>query len=182
MLEQMGNAGVFNRQGSATFRLKLMEGPLELVWKHCDITADFLGKLHAARARELGGDVNEIWHNISYLVNEMLENAVKFGSSGDVELETGLGQGKLQLRICNSVERTAAVRFQNILDGLQAGDPSEMLIERIEENAANPNLSTSGLGLLTLMSDYGVEFGWKFNESDGSQSIKLETHASLPID
>lgn len=170
------------KRGSATFRLKLIGDSLGLMWKHCDIASDFLGKFHAERSASLGIDSNEMKHNISYMANEVLENAVKFGSSGNIELQTTLGGQQFQLRIWNNLTAEAATRFQGVIAELEGGDPSTMLIERIEANAANPDLGVSGLGLLTLMSDYGVQFDWKFDNSNGGRSIVLETHASLPLD
>ena len=62
------------------------------------------------------------------------------------------------------------------------GDPAIMLIERIEANAENPDLGTSGLGLLTLMSDYSVQLGWKFADADADEAVMLETHVGLPLE
>jgi len=42
-------------------------------------------------------------------------------------------------------------------------------------------VSRSGLGLLTLMSDYGARLAWIFSSADESDRICLETYASIPI-
>ncbi|TIV43747.1 MAG: ATP-binding protein, partial [Mesorhizobium sp.] len=55
------------------------------------------------------------------------------------------------------------------------------LIQRIEANAANPDAGRSGLGLLTLMSDYGARLAWIFSSADENDRICLETYASIPI-
>ena len=60
-------------------------------------------------------------------------------------------------------------------------DPGELLIERIEENAENANSSGSGLGLLTLMSDYGARLGWRFQPAAEADAIRLDTYAALDI-
>ncbi|MCY4263527.1 MAG: ATP-binding protein [Gammaproteobacteria bacterium] len=182
MQEVIGNPEVVEHKQIPTFRLQLFEGPLELAWKHCDITADFLGKLHAVWSGQADTDANEIRHNVSYIINEMLENAVKFSCSPCVELDTGLGHKKFLLRIVNAITRDSAMQFQELLNKMEKGDPSSLLIERLEFNAADPNLTGSGLGLLTLMSDYSVEFFWKFAETDDSEFINLEAHASLPLE
>ena len=181
MHAQMGNAEIVNRAGNATFRLKLIGDELDLMWKHCDIASEFLGKFHAENSAGLGVDANEMKHSISYVANELLENAVKFASSRDIELETGLEQGQFLLRISNTATQEVVSRFQDLIAELDAGDPGMLLIERIEANAENPDLGTSGLGLLTLMSDYGVELGWKFAHTGQDGTVTLETHVGLPL-
>ena len=181
MHEQMGNSEIVTREGDVTFRLRLAGDALDLMWKHCDITSEFLGKFHAESSGELGIDANEMKHNISYVTNELLENAVKFGSSGNIEVETGFERQEFLLRIFNTVTREVATRFQNLLTEFEGGDPAIMMIERIEANAENPDLGSSGLGLLTLMSDYSVLLGWTFADEGDDQSIGLETHVGLPF-
>ena len=39
----------------------------------------------------------------------------------------------------------------------------------------------SGLGLLTLMSDYGVRLGWTFEKDAEGEPIRLETYAALKL-
>ena len=182
MQAQMGNSDVVNRDGNVTFRLKLIGDELDLMWKHCDIASEFLGKLHAESSAGLGVDANEMIHNISYVTNELLENAVKFGASRDVELQTGLENREFLLRISNTVTKDVAARFQALIAELDEGDPGIMLIERIEANAENPDLGTSGLGLLTLMSDYSVQLGWKFRDAGTDEPVTLETYVGLPLD
>jgi len=41
--------------------------------------------------------------------------------------------------------------------------------------------SGSGLGLLTLMSDYGARLGWHFQPAAGTDALRLDTYAALDI-
>ncbi|MEK1850672.1 MAG: ATP-binding protein, partial [Phyllobacterium sp.] len=61
------------------------------------------------------------------------------------------------------------------------GDPGELLIRRIEANAERVDMSGSGLGLLTLMSDYNARLAWVFSQPDDNNLVCLEVFASLPI-
>ena len=74
-----------------------------------------------------------------------------------------------------------ASRFQSLLSELTARDPGELLIERIEANAADETSSGSGLGLLTLMNDYGARLGWNFSDAPADGTVVLSTHASLTL-
>jgi len=183
MLPETGNKRVIGEFSAGSFRLILNEGPLELAWKHCSIVSDFLGNLYSAHSRNLTIDATHVSHNVSYMVNEIIENALKFRSAGDIEIVSAVEGGQFRLRVTNLVTRGAAVRFQDVLAGLEGRDPSEMLIERIEQNAADAASATSGIGLLTLMSDYGVRVGWKFaKHGEADDIVRLETHAVLPLE
>jgi hypothetical protein len=72
--------------------------------------------------------------------------------------------------------------FQALLGEITAGDPGELLLQRIEANAADENASGSGLGILTLMNDYGVRFCWTFTPAPPTdERVLLETIARLPL-
>lgn len=170
-----------NDEGAVANKLRLAEGPLELSWHHCSTTSDFLGDFFAAQGAALDLDYNEARHSIGYLVNELLENAVKFRAPGDILLEATLHRDNFELKISNLVEEKTAARFQELLNEITARDPGDLLIEKIEENAADPSSSGSGLGLLTLMNDYGVRLGWKFLRESTGGPIRLETYAALSL-
>jgi hypothetical protein len=42
-------------------------------------------------------------------------------------------------------------------------------------------MTNSGLGLLTLMSDYGANLGWVFSPADERDQVRLETYASILV-
>jgi hypothetical protein len=70
-----------------------------------------------------------------------------------------------------------------MLAELTASDPGELLIARIEANAADAGASGSGLGLLTLMNDYGARLGWIFHDAGAGAGgpIGLDTFAALDL-
>ena len=181
MVEEYGTTGFTNGAGAEANRVRLSEGPLELSWHHCSTTSDFLGDFFANLAKNSHADYNEARHSIGYLVNELLENAVKFRAPGDIVIDTMFEDGTFEIRVSNLVAEDTARRFQGLLAEITSRDPGELLIERIEQNAADPLSSGSGLGLLTLMNDYGVRLGWKFLRDAPSGPVRLETYAALPL-
>ena len=182
MLHQVGNTAVIGTFGASALRLRLFDGPLDLAWKHCGITSDFLGNFYSAHVNRDTSGTNEIRHNVTFLANEILENAVKFKASGDIAIDTSVEDGRFRLCVANLVSEERALRFQEILRTLEGRDPSELMIERIEQNAADPTERGSGLGLLSLMSDYDVQLGWDFRKSaKGDGTIRLGTYAVLPL-
>lgn len=161
--------------------LTLAEGPLDLSWHHCSTTAEFLGEFYALTNATLDLEYNEARHSIGYLVNELLENAVKFRFPGDISIETSLDDSRFEIRVSNLIDAATADRFKVLLDEITTRDAGELLIERIEANAENSVFNGSGLGLLTLMSDYGAKLGWTFHDSGPGEPIQLDTYAALKL-
>ncbi len=106
---------------------------------------------------------------------------MKFRFSGDILVESSLDGDRFEVKVTNMVDPGTAIRFQEMLVEVTARDPGDLLIERIETNAAASNSSGSGLGLLTLMSDYGARLGWVFDETAAVDRIRLETFAALDL-
>ena len=142
---------------------------------------DELGDVFAKRCARGGRDYTEARHSIIYLVNELLENAIKFKIPGDIELRCSLESGTFEAVVSNHASPEMAARFQSLLAEMTARDPGELLIERIEANAADEDSSASGLGLLTLMNDYGARLGWSFRDRQETGSLVVSTHASLTL-
>jgi hypothetical protein len=162
-------------------RLAFRDGPLQMNWQHCSLTAEFLGEFFAVQARLRKLDENEARYNIAYLANELLENVVKFRTRGAIELETSIEDATFKLMVSNWIAPETGGRFQATLKQLLARDAGELLIERIEANAAEPSGSGSGLGLLTLMNDYGARLGWTFQQDAPGDPILLHTFAALVL-
>ncbi len=160
-------------------RLDFYAGHCQLKWSHCSATANYLSAFYgevlaAGRTR---AQLKEITHCIAYLANELMENAVKFRADGDVAIEAGLEGRCFLLRIENWIAPTTSAAFQKLLGEITAGEPGDLLIQRIEANAEGGY--GSGLGLLTLMSDYGVRLSWRFGEK--GDRVLLETVARLNV-
>ena len=162
-------------------RVRLFDGPLDLSWRHCATTSDFIADLFALRFQSSRNDYREVRHSIGYLANELIENAVKFRAPGEIVIEASMDSECFKLKVSNDVDGKNASEFKNLLADITVGDPRDLLIQRIEANAASPDVSRSGLGLLTLMSDYGARLAWIFSAADESDRICLETYASIPI-
>jgi hypothetical protein len=154
---------------------------LGVSWQHASATCEFLGDMFASHCAKAGQDYAEARHSIIYLVNELLENAIKFRSPGDVAIAGSLDSGNFELTVTNSASPEVASGFQALLAEVTTRDPGDLLIERIEANAADENSSASGLGILTLMNDYGARLGWNFREDASGQTIILSTHATLTL-
>ncbi|PVB62289.1 ATP-binding protein [Labrenzia sp. 011] len=180
MVKDYGNTATVNGADAKRVALRLMAEPLELGWHHCGVTSDFIGEYFSRSCGE-GIDAVDARHSISYMINEILENAIKFRKGGDIDLTGSLEAGKFEIRITNRIDAGTAETFQKHLIKLLEREPGELLLERIEENALNPDSTGSGLGILTLMSDYEAELGWSFATEHASEGVELTTCASLRL-
>ncbi|MEM8611692.1 MAG: DUF6272 family protein [Cyanobacteria bacterium P01_H01_bin.105] len=112
--------------------------------------------------------IKEAQGSISYVANELIENAVKFN------LETVNHQVKLGIYFLenpelvavifatNNLDRTQTEEFQRVIKKLLASDPQELYIQQVETSARENNTTHSGLGFLTMINDYEARLGWKF--------------------
>jgi len=162
-------------------RVRLFEGPLDLSWHHCATTSDFVADVFALRFQSSRNDYMEVRHSIGYLVNELIENAVKFRARGEIMIEASMDSENFKVKVSNVVDGVTASVFQALLAEITHGDPGDLLIQKIEENAADPDRTGSGLGLLTLMNDYGARLAWIFSAADEGDRVCLETYASIPV-
>ena len=107
----------------------------------------------------------EIKSAVSYIANELLENAMKFNdetSEYPIDIKLQLKSDGVIFSVANSIHPQAVDKFQAYIQHLLASEPSELYMEQLEKNAADDNCTGSGLGLLTMLSDYTAKIGWKF--------------------
>jgi hypothetical protein len=164
--------------------LKLFPGVLPIAWEQCGATADFLANYfgtfygaHLGRTREQRDyDVGAM----SYILNELVENAVKFNEGGTIHVEVGLVASELVFTVENQLSRGTTAALRRKLSALLEGDPTELFVRRVEEKADNPDDGGSGLGLLTMMSDYQAKLGWKLSPVPGQDdALVLCTRARV---
>jgi hypothetical protein len=107
----------------------------------------------------------EIKSAVSYIANELLENAMKFNderSEYPIDIKLQLESDGVIFSVANSIPPKAVGKFQAYIQQLLASEPSELYMEQLENNAADESCTGSGLGLLTMLSDYTAKIGWKF--------------------
>lgn len=145
--------------------------PLKQRWRNNGLSADFMGDylttFFPAREDEPTA-INmqaEIKSAVSYIVNELLENAMKFNdekSRYPISLMLQIHTEKLVFLSTNSVRPKAVKSFQTFIEELTTSDPSELYIRQLEKSAEDESGNSSRLGFLTIMNDYLAKLGWKF--------------------
>jgi len=145
--------------------------PLKQRWRNNGLSADFLADYLTTFFPGNQDDSStltrqaEIKGAVSYIANELLENAMKFNDENSyypIDIKLLLEKDGLIFSVANSIPPRSIDRFQAYIQKLLVSDPSEMYIDQLENNAADDNCSGSGLGLLTILNDYSAKMGWKF--------------------
>ena len=172
-------------RGGARLSLVFYSGGFPMRWSQCSATAEYFAEYFAdVYTRRGAGDWarNEFVGTLSYVVNELVENAVKFSMGETVEVTVTIEGEELIALVSNQILAANVHGLREKFRGLVAGDPQEMLIARVEANANNPDAGVSGLGFLTMMADYGATIGWSFDAvADNPQNVLLRTMARLQM-
>jgi hypothetical protein len=152
------------------------EIPVEKRWNNISLSANYFSN-HFVNLYQAQNDSNknstltaEIKGNISFILNELLENAVKFNddtSQYEISIQVQLHPDKLLFLVSNSLTSKNTQIYQSVINELHTKDPQELYYEQMEKSLmANVDEELSGqrsrLGLLTLINDYSAEIGWKF--------------------
>lgn len=156
--------------------------PFQQRWKTNSLSAEFLaeywGTFFPASRPADAESRHEIRDAVSYITNELLENALKFNcSTGDDAICIGiyLVSSDLIFYITNSIADEDADLFRLYIEKLLSGDISGLYFEQIEQNAAEGGDEFSKLGLLTILNDYNAEMAWKFEKKDKAASARRVT-------
>lgn len=176
-------------EGSESLNLSFWPGtvPLQQRWRNNGLSADFLGDYvttffplddndPTTRARQ-----TEIRGAVSYIANELLENAMKFHDrtlSEPINISLHLDQDRIVFQESNGASAEATERYRLYIERLDASDPNELYLQQLEENALSD--SSAGLGYLTMINDYNAELAWRFEPAtDGC--FRVHSQVTLKI-
>ena len=165
--------------------------PLRQRWRNNGLSADFLADYLSTffvnnNDRQLdSGKQAEVKSAVSYIANELLENAMKYGvetPSFPISIQIHLNSDLIVFQLTNSIHIDRIGEFQTHIETLIHCNPEELYISQLEKNAVEEDSEESGLGLLTMLNDYGAKLGWKFESlPQDSTEITLTTMVQLKI-
>ena len=128
---------------------------------------------------------NQLKHAITYIANELLENAMKYHQT-DVEIpiriHLELTSDHITVSVSNGISAPQAGRYQAFVEHLKEGDVDDLLLKQQEESARSSESAMSSLGLLTMISDYEAQLDWRFDTHPTEpESMTVTTSAVLPL-
>lgn len=147
--------------------------PLRQRWRNNGLSADFLADyvttffpLDDSDPRTQQRQI-EIRGAVSYIANELLENAMKFHAAEvaqPISMVLYLHSTTVLFQETNAITHADAQNFRQYIELLQNSEPSELYIQQLENNAVSD--SSAGMGILTMINDYDAQLAWRFDPID----------------
>ncbi len=175
--------------GTESLNLSFWPGyvPLQQRWRNNGLSADFLGDYvttffplddedPSTRNRQA-----EIRGAVSYIANELLENAMKFHDtsvSEPINISLSLEQDCIVFQESNGASAESTERYRQFIEKLSESDPGELYLQQLEENALTD--SSAGLGYLTMINDYAAELAWRFEPADNG-SFRVISQVTIKL-
>lgn len=138
-------------------------------WRNNSLSADFLasywGTFFPPHDRSSHPKRAEVFDSVSFIANELLENAVKFNYEAPrhpIRIALYLHPEELRFYVTNCIQPDTAKRFQDFIEQLQSEDPAAMYIHQLESEPDEELGVYSRLGFLAMINDYEVDLAWKF--------------------
>lgn len=165
--------------------------PVRSRWRNNGLSADFLGDYVTTflpseePAGTFGSRQKALKHAVSFVANELLENAMKYHQrDGNIPIlmHLELKSDQVTVSVSNGASTSQTEKYQTFVARLRAGNAEEMLLAQQEESALNSEASVSSVGLLTMITDYAARLDWRF-ETHAAQpdSVTVTTIAVLPL-
>jgi hypothetical protein len=189
MTEHYGNFQEIRRDpDTESLNLSFWPGriPLKQRWRNNGLSADFLGDylttffpLDDADPATVRRQA-DIRGAVSFVANELLENAMKFHDAAQPEpitISLCLRHDRVTFHESNGSDAATAAGFRSFVRKVVESDPAELYMQQLENNAASEG--TAGLGYLTMINDYGADLAWRF-EPSGS-GFRVTTQVTLTI-
>lgn len=160
--------------------------PLKQRWRNNGLSADFLADYVTTFFPRVGDDPSlearqrEVQGAVSYVANELLENAMKYSAEAlafHIAINLQLDADRITFWETNTVTADQAVRFRSFIDRLVTSDPNDLYLEQLEKSSDG---GPTGVGFLTMINDYGARLAWRF-EPAGPEAIRVTTQVVLAI-
>jgi len=166
--------------------------PIKQRWRNnrlsAHFVADYLSSFLPVDEEDASSEkrIKESKGAVSYVANELLENAIKFNNDDThYKVKFGIhfiGETEVTAVIfaSNSVTSEGASKLKEFIEEIMASDPNELYLQQLEKNAESES-DTSGLGLLTMINDYSAKIGWKFEPRPDSDTIIVTTVVQIRV-
>jgi hypothetical protein len=160
-----------------TLHFSPSSAPRKRRWGNNGLSADFLGDYFAAF---FPGDVvpdskisqkDTVKGAVSYIANELLENAVKYSdedASLPITISLYLYDQQLVFQVINYANADRVEKYQLFIQAMLSADIDEFYTQQMEKAALGEG---SNMGLLTMINDYSAHFGWKFSPSEVDPAV-----------
>lgn len=149
-------------------------------WNRCGLTSNFIASYIALSY----SDEKNITNSLSFIINELLENSIKYSSESDKGVEICFLQKDetVIIEISNDICKEQMKKMKCIAENIVNGDcVNDKYLDIISANAKLSN--GSGVGLLTIISYYNVVVGFKFIAVDEfNEAFRLSVQVRINVE
>jgi hypothetical protein len=125
---------------------------------------------------------------VSYVANELLENAIKFNDENcNHKVRFGIhfvekpDEVTAVIFASNSIKASGVNKLKKFIEELIASDPNDMYVSQVEKSVEE-DTEASGLGILTMINDYSAQLGWKIEIIQHDSSVfTVTTMAQIKV-
>jgi hypothetical protein len=161
-------------------------------WSNYGLSADFLGDYFSAFFPGSSLESapisrrDEVKSAVSFVANELIENAVKYGDRTDDEkpitITIRLYGNTIIFQASNPSSTEHVNRYKGFVSKLIESDPDQLYLEQLEQTAMGTGQSQ--MGILTMVNDYQARFGWRFAPlaAEGQWMVSVMAHLDLGED
>ncbi len=184
-------ADVSQEREYLTLAFSPSSAPLRSRWRNNGLSADFLADYVTTFMPATEGLAgmesrpSEIKHAVTYIANELLENAMKYHARDvdiPIKIHLELTSDQITVSVSNGIGVVQAERYKAFVEQLQKEDAADLIIKQQEESAKSDESTVSCLGLLTIIADYDAQLDWRFEiQSAQSESGLVTTSALLLV-
>ncbi|WP_413206531.1 slr1658 superfamily regulator [Rhodospirillum sp. A1_3_36] len=162
--------------------------PLRQRWRNNGLSADFLGDYVTTFFPSPEDDSDTLARQsqakgaVSYIANELLENAMKYTDSKSdhpITITLNLEAARITFQASNPISADAQARYAAFAQELSKGDPMDIYM-RILENGPGEE-GGSGLGLVTMINDYEGRLCWSFETDPATGDTLATTWVQIPV-
>lgn len=160
-------------------------------WQNNSLSANFLADYLVTFFLEKEEDVltfdrkDIIRNSVSYVANELLENAMKYCNETvnfPITLHAQIEGDYIRLFVDNSLLVSTSERYKSFIKEFTNTNPQEFYFAQLEVNSLEENSDSSKLGFVTIVNDYSAKLGWKFHIVEkNSPVLTVTTMAELSV-
>lgn len=167
-----------------TLKISPSSLPIKERWRNNSLSADFMADyLTTFLSTEENQEINEyklleIKFAVSFIANELLENAMKYCVQTiqyPTTLKMEFQSNEIRIILKNTVNISEAEKFKKFINEFINSEPYEFYVQQLKRNSENQDTEGYQLGLLTIVNDYNAKLGWKFDTIQEEPAILVVT-------
>jgi hypothetical protein len=149
---------------SPPIQLSIRPQDLRNQWRRCGLTANFLANTPFISAPTVVSVVSTV-------VNEILENAIKFSESDTtpIQIQVSFTPDSIECEVMNWAKIADANNLSSYFQTLKTANIEDLYFLQLEKSATTTS-NESHIGLVGVLHDYPVSLGCEIQGNDDSNS------------